>query len=99
MIVYEDYAFHALRFSLALRGADRGITHAFGVPTGGPPRRCFVFWREGAFDGDYRPRAIPRAARAFRERVMRDHDAMRPLRAFVTSGGAALCELWCGRAR
>ena len=100
VIVYEDYAFHALRFSLALRGGDRGITYAYGVPE--KPRGArmyFVMWSEGAFSADYRPRATAAAARAFRARVMGGYDDLRRVRAFETPGGESLCELWSAQAR
>ena len=89
-----------LRFSLALRGGDRGITYAYGVPE--KPRGAlmyFVVWSEGAFSADYRPRATAAAARAFRARVMGGYDDLRRVRAFETPGGESLCELWSARAR
>ncbi len=100
VIAYGDYAFHAVRFSLAVRGNDAGLTHSFqrvAAPRG--RRVLFVVWSDAAFAPGFEPASVPEANRALRERIKSGYDGLRRVRAFAMPDGTPLCELWSARAR
>ena len=100
VIAYTDYAFHALRFSLAVRGNDAGLTHAIGWPAAQRGARVFfVTWRDETFARGYRPRRVVAARRAEERRIVGQYDDARVVRAYVMADGTPLCALWSARAR
>jgi hypothetical protein len=100
VIAYTDYAFHALRFSLAVRGNDAGLTHAIGWPAARPGARVFfVTWRDETFARGYRPRRVVAARRADERRIVAEYDDARVVRQYVMADGTPLCALWSARAR
>ncbi len=86
VIAYDDYAFHAVRFSLAAR-SDHAVTHAIGARVDDGRAVYRVLWDDAAFASGYEP-AVVRAANA-----QRRAEGGRVVRRFVTAAGRGLCEL------
>ncbi len=87
VLTYDDYAFHAARFSLAARGGH-AVTHAIGGPAAPDGRAVYrVLWDEAAFAPGYEPAAV----RA--DNARRRTEGGRVVRRFVTASGRGLCEL------
>jgi hypothetical protein len=88
VLTYDDYAFHAVRFSLAAR-AIHTLQHAFGRDDLPPGVRVYrALWAPEAFAPGYEPIEIPR------RNEQRRREAGVLLRRFVTPHGRPLCELW-----
>ncbi len=95
MVVYEDYAFHALRFANA-RVDDGRLTPSLGATETPVGRLVFtVVWADEAFAAGYEPAEVPEANRALRGRLL----AAGGQRVSVIQDrdGAALCEVWVAR--
>ncbi len=88
VLAYDDYAFHALRFSLAAR-SGHAVTHALGAEDFPSGRRVYrVVWADAAFAPGFEPAAVARA------NARRRAAGGVVLRRFTTASGRPLCELW-----
>jgi hypothetical protein len=86
VLSYDDYAFHAVRFSLAAR-SDHAVTHAIGARVDDGRAVYRVLWDDAAFASGYEP-AVVRTVNA-----QRRAEGGRVVRRFVTAAGRGLCEL------